>query len=132
MRYSLKIEEYKNKSEKEKNELLIEISKIEQYQRDKISQIEKENIELTENIKAEYENTIANMRNDYILRDSVPKCSDNTGNSNDLPAKTSNTAKIRCYSESELYRKIERSLAIASECDKAINDYNTLLKICKL
>ena len=41
------------------------------------------------------------------------------------------TIEIRCYTESELLRKIESSLDIAKQCDELTVKYNALLKVCK-
>lgn len=128
--HSLKIKEYQIKVEQEKSQLLLDIAKIENETRDKISVIERENLQKEEALKNEYEETIADMRTKYTISNSV-QC-ENTGSSKRVSEKAINTNNIRCFKEHELYRKIERSLAIANECDKLANDYNALLKICKL
>lgn len=130
LRASLHIEEYKATAEQQKNQLLQSVAKTEKETRDKIATIERENFEVQNKLKANYENTIASLRSSYKLSDGV-HCN-NSGNTNSMPGKTSNTGELRCYTEDELYRKIERSLAITAECDKLANDYNSLLKICKL
>lgn len=129
-RYSTLITEYKLNAEKQKNQLLQEISQQEQFSRETINKIERENLEKQEQLKNEYEIIIANMHDKYTLRDSVQF--DSSRSSNCMQETKSNTSKLRCYTESELYRKIEQSLAIGKECDQLAEQYNTLLKVCKV
>lgn len=130
VQYSLEIEEYKVSAEKQKNQLLEEISQKEKFSRETINKIERENLEKQEQLKNEYETIIADMHNKYVLADSV-QC-DSSRSSADMQETKSDTSNLRCYTESELYRKIERSLAITKECDKLALDYNALLKVCKV
>ena len=130
-RYSTLIAEYKLNAEKQKNQLLEEISQKEQFSRETINKIERENLEKQEQLKNEYETIIADMHDKYVLRDSV-QCENNTRDAANVQETKSNTSKLRCYTENELYSKIEKSLAIAKECDKLANDYNALLKVCKV
>ena len=130
MRYSTLITEYKLDAEKQKNQLLQEISQQEQFSRETIAIIERENLEKQEQLKNEYESIIANMHDNYVLRDSV-QCDSSRGAA-DVQETKSNTGDLRCYTEAELYSKIEKSLAITKECDKLANDYNALLKVCKV
>lgn len=129
-RYSTLITEYKLNAEKQKNQLLQEISQQEQFSRETIAELERENLLNREKLKNEYEIIIANMHDKYTLRDSV-QCNDSRSAA-DVQETKPNTSKLRCYTESELYRKIERSLAITKECDKLALDYNALLKVCKV
>lgn len=128
--YSTLINEYKLNAEKQKNQLLQEISKQEEFSRETIAIIERENLAKQEQLKDEYESIIANMHDNYVLRDSL-QC-DNSRSTNNVQETKSNTSELRCYTEAELYSKIEKSLAIAKECDKLANDYNALLKVCKV
>lgn len=128
-RYALEISEYKLEAEKQKTKLLQEVAKTEQLSREKIANIERDNLTAQNELKAEYENTISNLRTKYKLTNSV-QCN-SARSSNGMPSKARNTAEIKCYTESELYRKIEASLAIAHQCDKLAIDYNALLEVCK-
>lgn len=130
VQYSLEIEEYKVSAEKQKNQLLEEISQQEKFSRETINKIERENLVKQEQLKNEYESIIANMHDKYTLRDSV-QC-DSSRSSSNMQETKPNTSNLRCYTESELYRKIERSLVITKECDKLALDYNALLKVCKV
>ena len=130
VRYSLEIDKYKIEAEKQKSELLLDIANKEKLSRDKIESIERDNLQEKEKLKNEYETTISNLRSDYTIADSV-HCN-STRSSDSVPTKTKNTTSVRCYTEDELYRKIERSLAITQECDRLASDYNALVKICKV
>lgn len=130
VQFSLEIEEYKVSAEKQKNQLLEEISQKEKFSRETINKIERENLEKQEQLKNEYETIIAGMHDKYVLADSV-QC-DSSRSTNSMQETKPNTGDLRCYTESELYRKIEQSLAITKECDKLANDYNALLKVCKV
>lgn len=129
VRYSLEIDKYKIEAEKQKNLLLQDVAKTEKLSRDRIANIERENVEIQNKLKADYENTIANLRDNYTISNSV-QC-DSARSSNSVSAKTRNTGELRCYTEDELYRKIEKSMAITAECDRLAADYNALLKVCK-
>ena len=49
-----------------------------------------------------------------------------------IDTKTTNQSKLKCYTNSELQRKIKESLDISNECDKLSLKYNALLEWCKL
>ena len=128
--YSLEIDKYKIEAEKQKTELLQDIANKEKLSRDKIESIERDNLEIQNKLKVDYENTIASMRSDYVINDSV-QCN-STRSADSVSKKATNTSSLRCFTEDELYRKIERSLAITQECDRLATNYNALLKICKV
>lgn len=130
VRYSLEIDKYKIEAEKQKNQLLQDIAKNEKKSRDKIISIERENLEIQNKLKVDYENTIASLRSKYKLSDGL-HCN-SSRSSNGMQGKTSNTGELRCYTEDEVFRKIERSLAITAECDRLASNYNALLKACKV
>lgn len=129
LHYSLELEEYKAETEKQKNQLLQTAAKTEKEARDRIANIERENLEVQNKLKADYENTISNLRDNYTIANSV-QC-DSSRSSNSVSRKAEHTDKLRCYTENELYRQIEKSLAITAECDRLAADYNALLKVCK-
>ena len=78
-----------------------------------------------------YENEKIKVDN---LRDTITVKHDCVSNGSKTDKSVSGKAKdksgIRCYTESELLRKIESSLGIARECDELAVKYNTLLKVC--
>ena len=78
----------------------------------------------------EHEKDVINLNN---LRDTVTvKCVSN-GSKTDksVSGKAKNQSGVRCYTDSELQRKIEESLVIAGECDRLAIRYNSLLEWCK-
>jgi hypothetical protein len=130
LRYSTLIANYKLKAEQDKNLLLSEIKNKERVSRETIANIERENLKKEEDLKHEYETIINDLNNKYVLVGGV-QCND-PRDTNDVQRKKDNTPQVRCYTENELYRKIEQSLDIAKDCDKLANDYNALLKVCKI
>ena len=73
-----------------------------------------------------------NLR-DVINIDIDKLCNNNsTSHSSAMSAKTTNQSKLKCYTNSELQRKIKESLDITNECDKLSHKYNALLEWCKL
>lgn len=129
-RYISQINQYKLNAEKLKSELLQHTSIIEQETRAKIAQIERESLDAQIKLKEEYENTISNLRSEYDLNNSV-QC-DNSRSAASVSSETSNTRNLRCYTDADIYQKIERSLAIAKECDELATKYNSLLRVCKV
>lgn len=128
--YSLEIDKYKIEAEKQQNQLLQDIANKEKLSRDKIESIERDNLEIQNKLKVDYENTIASMRSDYVINDSV-QCN-SARSTGSVSTTATNTGSLKCFTEDELYRKIERSLAITQECDRLASDYNALIKICKV
>lgn len=72
-----------------------------------------------------------NLR-DAISTDTDKLCNNSNTHSAAMPPKTTNKSKLRCYTNSELQRKIKESLDITNECDKLSHRYNALLEWCKL
>ena len=74
---------------------------------------------------------IENLR-DVINIDINKLCHNNSNtHSAAMPPKATNQSKLKCYTNSELRRKIEKSLDITNECDKLSLKYNALLEWCK-
>ena len=75
---------------------------------------------------------IENLR-DVISIDADKLCNNNSNShSAAMPAKATNQSKLKCYTNSELQRKIEKSLDITNECDRLATRFNALLEWCKL
>lgn len=129
--YTVKIKDYELEREREKTQLLQEISQQEQLSREKIATLEQLNIEQQENLKNEHEKFIANLHNDYKLKFDRLQYKDCRG-ANSVQREATNTTDVECYKKSDLFRAIEESLVIAEECDKLAIDYNTLLNVCKV
>lgn len=129
--YSVKIKDYELEREREKTQLLQEISQQERLSREKIATLEQLNIEQQENLKNEHEKFIANLHNDYKLKFDRLQYKDCRG-ANSVQREATNTFEVECYKKSDLFRAIEESLVIAKECDQLAIDYNTLLNVCKV
>lgn len=91
-------------------------------------------------IVAEYLKQIKDMESENekikasAIRDTVVikrNCMSDSKASAGVSAATGVKSNLRCYTEAELQSKIERSMAIARECDQLAVKYNTLLKTCK-
>ena len=111
----------------ENNERIIETERRLKEEQDKIVADYLNKIEVMQN---EHEKDIIDLNN---LRDTVTvKCVSN-GSKTDksVSEKAKNQSGVRCYTDTELQRKIERSLVIAKQCDELAVKYNALLKVCK-
>ena len=111
----------------ENNERIIETERRLKEEQDKIVADYLNKIEVMQN---EHEKDIIDLNN---LRDTVTvKCVSN-GSKTDksVSGKAKNQSGVRCYTDTELQRKIERSLVIAKQCDELAVKYNALLKVCK-
>ena len=110
----------------ENNNRIIETERRLKEEQDKIVADYLNKIEVMQN---EHEKDVINLNN---LRDTVTvKCVSN-GSKTDksVSGKAKNQSGVRCYTDSELQRKIEESLVIAGEADELAIKYNTLLKTC--
>lgn len=111
----------------ENNERIIETERRLREEQDKIVADYLNKIEVMQN---EHEKDIIDLNN---LRDTVTvKCVSN-GSKTDKPVsgKAKNQSGVRCYTDTELQRKIERSLVLAGEADRLAERYNSLLEWCK-
>lgn len=112
----------------------------------KSRQIEQELIKEQDSVVREYTQKIRDMEDRYAadiesIRSAqlsdvvpVPECvqPEPQGNRDKgLPAKTANQSGLTCYTEDQLRRKIESSLAIARECDKEMTRFQALIEACK-
>ena len=102
---------------------------------DKQNEIVSEYLNYIDELEKQHNEDVINIENlrDVISIDTDKLC-DNSSNSHSaaMSAKATNQSKLRCYTESELQRKIKESLDIANECDKLSLKYNALLEWCKL
>ena len=111
----------------ENNERIIETERRLKEEQDQIIADYLNKIEVMQN---EHEKDIINLNN---LRDTITvKCVSNSSKTDkSVSGKAKNQSGVRCYTESELLRKIESSLDIAKQCDELTVRYNALLKVCK-
>jgi hypothetical protein len=121
------------RSESEKN--YQKIIETERNLTDKQNEIVSEYLKYIDDLEKQHEQDKIDMDN---LRDAVTididKLCHNNSNSHSatMPPKTTNQSKLKCYSESELQRKIKESLDITADCDRLAARFNSLLEWCKL
>lgn len=81
-------------------------------------------------LKKEYDKALIignNLSNTFI-----PDCLQHTDTSSTRVSKETKTkSNTRCYSETDLLRKVKESMAIGNECDQLAIRYNSLLEWCK-
>ena len=102
---------------------------------DKQNKIVSEYLNYIDELEKQHNEDVINIENlrDVISID-IDKLCNNNSNSHSaaMPTKTTNQSKLKCYTNSELQRKIKESLDISNECDKLSRRYNALLEWCKL
>ena len=121
------------RSESEKN--YQKIIETERNLTDKQNKIVSEYLNYIDELEKQHNEDVINIENlrDVISIDTDKLCNNNsTSHGSAMPEKTRNQSKLKCYTESELQRKIEKSLDITNECDKLSRRYNALLEWCKL
>ena len=121
------------RSESEKN--YQKIIETERNLTDKQHEIVSEYLKYIDELEKQHEQDKIDMDNlrDVISIDTDKLCDNNSNtHSTAMPEKATNQSKLKCYAESELQRKIEKSLDITNECDKLSHKYNALLEWCKL
>ena len=101
---------------------------------DKQNKIVSEYLNYIDELEKQHEQDKIDMDNlrDVISVDISKLCNNSNSHSAAMPAKATNQSKLRCYTNSELQRKIKESLDITNECDKLSLKYNALLEWCKL
>lgn len=111
----------------ENNERIIETERRLKEEQDQIVADYLNKIEVMQN---EHEKDVIDLNN---LRDTVTvKCVSNSDKTDkSVSRKTKNQSGIRCYTDSELQRKIEASLVVGKQADILAERYNSLLEWCK-
>ena len=121
------------RSESEKN--YQKIIETERTLTDKQNKIVSEYLKYIDDLEKQHEQDKIDMDNlrDVISVDADKLCNNNSNtHSAAMPPKATNQSGIRCYTDSELQKKIEASLAIAGEADLMFEKYVALLEWCKL
>lgn len=78
----------------------------------------------------DYEHQIADYRRTIDAYVDADRLSD-TSACPDMPAKAGAQPRAVCYTESDIQRKVEQSLALAAECDEIAIRYKALAESCK-
>ena len=102
---------------------------------DKQNKIVSEYLKYIDDLEKQHEQDKIDMDNlrDAVSIDIGKLCNNNsTSHGSAMPEKTRNQSKLKCYTESELQRKIKESLDITNECDRLATRFNALLEWCKL
>lgn len=101
---------------------------------DKQNAIVSEYLKHIDELEKQHNEDVINIENlrDAVSIDINKLCNNSNTNSSTVSAKATNQSKLKCYTNSELQRKIKESLDIAAECDKLSLKYNALLEWCKL
>ena len=121
------------RQESEKN--YQKIIETERTLNDKQNKIVSEYLKYIDELEKQHEQDKIDMDNlrDAVTIDTDKLCDNNsTSHSAAMPTKATNQSKLKCYTNSELQRKIKESLDITNECDKLSLKYNALLEWCKL
>ena len=121
------------RSESEKN--YQKIIETERNLTDKQNEIVSEYLKHIDELEKQHNEDVINIENlrDVISIDADKLCNNKSNtNSSTMSPKATNQSKLKCYTESELQRKIKESLDITNECDKLSLKYNALLEWCKL
>ena len=120
------------RSESEKN--YQKIIETERNLTDKQNKIVSEYLKYIDDLEKQHNEDVINIENlrDVISIDTDKLCDNSNTNSATMPTKATNQSKLKCYTNSELQRKIKESLDITNECDKLSLKYNALLEWCKL
>ena len=102
---------------------------------DKQNEIVSEYLKYIDDLEKQHEQDKIDMDNlrDVINVDTDKLCNNKSNtNSATVSAKATNQSHLKCYSESELQRKIKESLDVAADCDRLAARFNSLLEWCKL
>ena len=101
---------------------------------DKQNEIVSEYLKYIDTLEKQHEQDKIDMDNlrDAVTIDIDKLCNNSNSHSSAVSTKTTNQSKLKCYTNSELQRKIKESLDITNECDKLSHKYNALLEWCKL
>ena len=120
------------RAESEKN--YQKIIETERNLTDKQNEIVSEYLKFIDTLEKQHNEDVINIENlrDVISIDADKLCNNSNSGSTAMPTKTTNQSKLKCYTESELQRKIEKSLDITADCDRLAARFNSLLEWCKL
>lgn len=111
--------------------LVSQVRKQERDYREKIDAIVLDGVKKEELLKDEYEKIINDLRDNSVSIGGVYDCKDGGKSGKGMPATKPDTSNLVCFARTDLYRKLERSLAITNECDKLAIRYKSLLEVCE-
>lgn len=111
--------------------LVSKVRKQERDYREKIDAIVLDGVKKEELLKDEYEKIISDLRDNSVSIGGVYDCKDGGKSGKSVSATKPDTSNLVCFARTDLYRKLERSLAITNECDKLAIRYKSLLDVCQ-
>lgn len=121
----LEFSKFKLEAEKDYSSLLKKKIDADKANAARMAELDEEHQSAIRKQKQSYEKTIANLRANYKPR-GVPSGAAGGGG---MSRNDSDPRGFVCYSETEFYDRVARSLAVASRCDKLAIDYSTLLRM---
>lgn len=113
------------------NALVDQIRSQEIANQNRINDIMANHVVSEEAIRNEYEKIIEDLRSDKLVIANSLHLSKDCSASKSVSTTADNSSELVCFTKRELYAKIERSMAIASEADRLAERYNALLAVCK-
>lgn len=113
------------------NALVDQIRSQEIANQNRINDIMANHVVSEEAIRSEYEKIVEDLRSDKLVIANSLHLSKDCSASKSVSTTTDNSNELVCFTKRELYAKIERSMAIASEADRLAERYNALLAVCK-
>lgn len=113
------------------NALVDQIRSQEIANQNRINDIMANHVVSEEAIRNEYEKIIEDLRSDKLVIANSLHLSKDCSASKPVSSTADNSSELVCFTKRELYAKIERSMAIASEADRLAERYNALLAVCK-
>lgn len=130
--YAIASMEYETEIQKLRLDNKQELLNQERLYQDKANLIIRDYQNKLEVQNAEFENEISKMQASN-LRDviSTPCLHNESDNNTKRVSEKDDTSGVKCYTESELLNKIQKSMAILNECDALAHKYNALLRVCQ-
>lgn len=113
------------------NALVDQIRSQEIANQSRINDIMANHVVSEETIRSEYEKIVEDLRSDKLVIANSLHLSKDCSASKSVSTTADNSSELVCFTKRELYAKIERSMAIASEADRLAERYNALLAVCK-
>lgn len=113
------------------NALVDQIRSQEIANQSRINGIMANHVVSEEAIRNEYEKIIEDLRSDKLVIANSLHLNKDCSASKSVSTTADNSSELVCFTKRELYAKIERSMAIASEADRLAEKYNSLLAVCK-
>lgn len=123
-----RFETYKAEASANYTKLLEEKIAQDRANSQRVTELEKQRLEETEKLRADYEATIKNLRTQYTIN-GLHKGSPASYNSS--AGKDNDSSGLVCFSEADFYARVAESMAITERADELAIKYDTLLKVCK-